>query len=59
VFDSIKVQGIVYSAGHPVALINGKALGVGDRIEGVEVVSIGVSKVVLARSGEQRTFKLK
>jgi hypothetical protein len=49
----------VYSAGHPVALINGKALDVGGRINGVEVVSIEPSNVVLACNGEEKSFKLK
>ena len=58
-FDSLKIQGIVYHAGHSVALINGKALDVGERINGVEVVSIEPSKVVLACNGAQKTFRLK
>jgi hypothetical protein len=58
-FDSIKVQAIIYSANHPVTLINGSALDVGGRINGVEVVSIEPSNVVLTCNGEQRTFKLK
>jgi HD-like signal output (HDOD) protein len=58
-FDSIIIQGIVYHAGHSTALINGQALDVGERINGVEVISIEPSNVVLACKGAQRTFKLK
>jgi len=58
-FDSITIQGIVYHAGHSVALINGKALDVGEQIDGVKVISIQPSNVVLACKGAQRTFKLK
>jgi HD-like signal output (HDOD) protein len=58
-FDAIQVQAIIYSAGHPVALINGKSLNVGERINGLEVVSIERSKVILSNNGQQRTFLLK
>ncbi|MGA2175946.1 MAG: response regulator [Verrucomicrobiota bacterium] len=58
-FNSITVQSILYSAGHPVALINGQALDVGERINGVQVISIEPSNVVLACNGEQKTFRLK
>jgi len=58
-FDSIKIQGIVFNSGHPVAIINGKTLDVGGRVNGAEVVSIEPSTVVLACQGEQRTFRLK
>jgi len=58
-FDSIKVQAIIYNRSHPVTLINGKALDVGARINGVEVISIQPSNVVLACNGEQKSFKLK
>jgi HD-like signal output (HDOD) protein len=57
-FDSIKIQGIVYRAGHSTALINGQALDVGERINGVEVVSIAPSNVVLTCNGTRKTFKL-
>ncbi|HEY3861234.1 MAG TPA: HDOD domain-containing protein [Verrucomicrobiae bacterium] len=58
-FDSIRIQGIVYHAGHSVALINGQTLDVGERINGVQVISIERSNVVLACNGLQKTFKLK
>jgi hypothetical protein len=58
-FDSIKLQAIIYSPKHPVTLINGKTLDVGERINGVEVISIQPSNVVLACNGEQKTLQLK
>jgi hypothetical protein len=58
-FDSIKVQGIVYRSGHTVAIINGRTLDVGDRVNGTEVVSIEPSTVVLACQGERKIFRLK
>ena len=58
-FESIRLQSILVSAGHRVALINSKALEVGDRIGDVKVVSIEPNKVVLACRGDLRTINLK
>jgi hypothetical protein len=58
-FDAIQVQAIIYSTGHPVALINGKSLNVGEHIKGLEVVSIERSKVTLSSDGQLRSFPLK
>lgn len=58
-FDSIIIQGIVYHAGHSIALINGQSLDVGARINGLEVISIEPSNVVLACNGTRKTFRLK
>lgn len=57
-FDGIRVQGIFYETVNPVAIINGKTVGVGDRLNGVKVVNIDQSSVTLAQDGEQRVFKL-
>jgi len=57
-FDAVKIKSIIYSATHPVVLINGAALEVGGEINGISVVSIGRSEVVLACKGEKKTFKL-
>jgi HD-like signal output (HDOD) protein len=58
-FDSIKIQGIIYRADHPVALINGRMLDTGARINGAEIINIGPSQVTLAYAGKQKVFKLK
>jgi HD-like signal output (HDOD) protein len=58
-FDEIKVQAIIYNSTHPVVLINGKSLNVGDHINGLEVISIERTKVVLSDNGEQRSFSMK
>jgi len=58
-FDSIKIQGIVYHSGHSVVLINGKVLDVGDLINGVKVLSIQPSNVVLTCNGTKKSFLLK
>jgi hypothetical protein len=58
-FSSVKVQGIFYSANQATVIINGKSLGVGERINGVEVISIGPLSVVLSCNGERRAFNVK
>ena len=57
--DAIKVQGVFFRAAQPLALINGKTLQVGDRINGVEILAIHPGKVTLAWAGEQRVYKIK
>jgi HD-like signal output (HDOD) protein len=56
--DSVKIQSIIYSAAHPVVLLNGTALEVGGHLNGVAVVAIGRNQVILAADGERRTFSL-
>ncbi len=58
-FDGIKLQGIIYSASRPVALINGKPVSPGDKVDGVQVVAITSTNVVLAYGKQQRTVKWK
>jgi hypothetical protein len=55
----MKIEGIIYSVDHPVVMINGKTLNTGASIDGVKVISIGPSQVVLAYAGEQKMFKVK
>jgi hypothetical protein len=58
-FDTVKLQAIIYSTGHPVALINGKSLDIGGHVNGMEVIAIERSNVVLAYNGQQKSFALK
>jgi HD-like signal output (HDOD) protein len=57
-FDSLQLQSILYSKARAVAMINGKALEVGDKIDGVKVISIDATKVALGYQGDLRVFKL-
>lgn len=52
----IELGGIVYSETNPVALLNGRIVGVGAVVEGFTVVSIDESRVEL--KNEQRTLVL-
>ncbi len=58
-FDSVKLQAIFYRSANPVVLINGKPLGNGDHINGLEVVSIDRSSVTLSSGSVQRVYHLK
>jgi HD-like signal output (HDOD) protein len=57
-FDSLKVQAIFYRASNPNVMINGKTLGVGERINGVEIVAIAQTNVILAYGRERRSVAL-
>jgi len=50
---------ITHVEGANFPIVNGKALDVGESINGVQVVSIEPSNVVLACNGAQKNFKLK
>jgi len=56
--DNIRLQGIFYRTASPLAIINGKTVGVGDHFNGIQVVAIDQHSVTLALNGEQRVFKL-
>ena len=52
----LKLKGVIVGGNNPVAIINGKFLRLGERIDGYQVVRIEENKVFL-RSGNS-TFKL-
>jgi cytoskeletal protein RodZ len=56
-FDAIQIQGIIYSANRPVALINGHPVSPGDKIDGVTISAINASNVVLTYQGHKKTLK--
>ena len=55
-FSQIRVQGILYQASHPLAIINGQTLGIGDRINDVQVLAIDPHSVTLEQNGERKVF---
>ncbi len=57
-FDSVKVQGILYSR-KPETIINGKSLLVGGKINDVEVVAIGPTSVTLRSDGQEKVLRFK
>jgi hypothetical protein len=57
-FAAIKLQGIIrFDPAHPEVLINGKALKVGDSLNGIEVVEIGDDSVKLRHGDIERTIR--
>jgi len=58
-FDTVKVQGVFYRRANSSVIINGQTLGIGDRINEVEVMSISPTSVVLMFQGEHRGFDVK
>jgi hypothetical protein len=54
-----KVQGIIFNAVHPLAIVNGKAVNVGDHVGDLQVKRILENSIVLQRAdGSQETLKL-
>ena len=52
-----KVQGIIFNAARPVAIVNGKAVNVGDRVGDFQVKQILKSSVIFQRpDGSQKTL---
>lgn len=58
-FDMVKLQAVFFRTANPVALINGKTLGIGDHFAGLTVVAMSKNTVTLEFAGERRVFKLK
>ena len=57
-FPALKLQGIIYVASNPSALINGRTLYIGETIEAVRVVRVERESVVLEFGGQTNTFYL-
>jgi len=57
-FPRLKLQGLFYREDRPFAIIEGHSFTVGDHIGGVEIKSIGRSRVVIELSGEVRFLDL-
>jgi len=54
----LKLQGIYYSRSNPAALINGKALFVGETVEGARVVRIERESVTLEQGGKTNVLRM-
>ena len=54
----LKLQGILYRPTNPVAVINGKTVGVGDRVGEAIVVSINQSSTLVVVAGETNRLSL-
>jgi len=54
----IKLEGIIYDPAQPIALINGEARKIGDRVGDAEILDIQRNRVVLVRRDEQFEISL-
>jgi hypothetical protein len=52
----LRIQGIAYDAAHPSAIIGGKAVYVGDWVDGMCVTAISPNSVTLAGNGQTNTL---
>jgi HD-like signal output (HDOD) protein len=58
-FDSLKLEGIFVDAGSSKAILNGKTVSVGQRINGVLVEAIDSDGVTLACDGREKVLKVR
>lgn len=58
-FPKLKLQGIFYRLNNPSVMINGKALWVGDDIEGAVIKTIERDNVTLEFEGKPQTLRLR
>jgi HD-like signal output (HDOD) protein len=58
-FDSLKLEGIFVDAGSSKAILNGKTVSVGQRINGVLVEAIDSAGVTLACNGREKVLKVR
>ena len=56
-FASVRVQGILYRTTSPLAIINNKTVGIGDRFNDIQVLGIDPHSVTLVANGERKVFK--
>jgi hypothetical protein len=55
---ALKLQGMIYHPKHPSVIINGKALFVGDAIDGFRVTTIAPDRVTLVGGGTTNVLLL-
>lgn len=58
VTPDFRLSGIIYTVGRPSAILNGKTVYVGDRINGAIVLRIGQTDVTLQVNGKRWTYDL-
>jgi hypothetical protein len=58
-FNNVKLQGIIYSAGHPAAIINGKVAQVSQHVADCLVLEITPTSVTLEHQNHRKTLTLK
>ena len=57
--SALKLESILYANKRRVAVINGRALSVGDQLGDVKITAIGKQRVTLSRDGKSQVLRLK
>jgi|SRR5688572_13518408 len=58
-FPTLKLQGVIWSPSRPSAVINGKSVFVGEKVERAVVSAIGQESVTVTWNGEERVLTLR
>lgn len=56
---NFRVNGIIYNARHPSAIVNGETVYVGDHVSGATVVSIDRTRVTVLINGQRKVLVLR
>ncbi len=54
-----RLNGIIYTAARPSAIVNGQTVHVGDQVNGSVVLGIGVDRVIMLSNGQLKTYSLR
>ncbi len=55
---AFRLNGIIYGVANPSAVVNGKAVYVGEKVNGAKVISISRNEVALEINGERKTLSI-
>ncbi len=58
VLPKFKLQGLVWDSEHPESIVEGKVLGIGDKVQGAEIRTIGKEGLGLLYEGKQFQVKM-
>ena len=54
----LKLTATLVSETHPMAMVDGELIGIGDKIEGMRLVAVREGKAVFARGGKRYVFEI-
>jgi len=58
VLSVIRLEGIIWDEDSPIAVINGKVVGVSDEVNGAKIIQIKQNEVILEINGQRTPLKL-
>jgi hypothetical protein len=53
-----RIKGIIYTSSRPSAIVNGRIVGLGDRVNGATVIGISQTSVTLLVKGQHKIYEL-